>query len=219
MITLLTFTIAGREALLEECLASVSLQTDRRATHLVVNGTKDQIADRRNALKQIDTEYFAMLDDDDTIEPETIELCNLALEEFPGIGAVISEESRMSFDGKIEADNTRPSRRNYTNLMRHPTQFHHICVMRKDQIDFEWAARVHTRFGHGIEWLLAAGAGLRGGAVQIEDRLYNWRRNPTGLTSETHDSYQLVMQGLRNALATVPRKYPQYTPLEIFKRK
>jgi glycosyltransferase involved in cell wall biosynthesis len=73
-VTVITATIDGREALLRECIASVSAQT-RAVGHIVaLDWSRQGPAVVRNAaLKSISSQWVVFLDDDDLLDPLFVE--------------------------------------------------------------------------------------------------------------------------------------------------
>lgn len=75
MITVCTATIAGREEMLAECVASVKAQTLPVAEHLILLDTERKGGwwTKQQLLDQVKTEWCILLDDDDLIDPNYCE--------------------------------------------------------------------------------------------------------------------------------------------------
>jgi glycosyltransferase involved in cell wall biosynthesis len=81
-ITVITPTISGREALLEECTKSVQSQTMVPTKHLVGLDKKFEgpAAVRNRLLEEVETEWVSFLDDDDLLMPNHFEVHSLCMD-------------------------------------------------------------------------------------------------------------------------------------------
>lgn len=75
MITVITAALPSRPFMLAECIASVAAQTLRPAAHLVgVDlARRGSSAVRNDLLRAVGTDWTAILDDDDLIDPDHLE--------------------------------------------------------------------------------------------------------------------------------------------------
>ncbi len=73
-ITVITPTVAGREAFLADCKNSVNWQTQPVAEHIIENANGRKAPVVRNAMvKKVKTDWILTLDDDDWLYPEYVE--------------------------------------------------------------------------------------------------------------------------------------------------
>ena len=83
MITVLTASLPTRTAMLAECVASVAAQTYAAATHLVAVdiARAGSSAMRNRLLAAVDTDWTAILDDDDVLLPHHLGVLRVAADE------------------------------------------------------------------------------------------------------------------------------------------
>lgn len=183
--TALTLTQDGRQTLLSECTESIQ-QT--KAVHIITNCTGNYALDRIRSIEKVRTDFFAFVDDDDTLESDCDQIISAALKQHSDKGVIISDENIMSADGKTKKHFS--VRKSYLSAAMSPRNMHHLCLMRVDAIDIDGALEIHSEFGIGIDWCLKASAALRAKAIHVPRPLYNWRNTPNNMTSK--DSHRFL---------------------------
>jgi hypothetical protein len=190
-LTVITVSMPGREAILEEAIASVQAQTLRPAAHLVRIAPpvgrphQSQLAKERNVLiRQVQTEWIACLDDDDLFYPHHLEAIAPALEDADivytfGDGAQQGDVNAASPDQQLaglERSNYIP----YCAAMR-------TSLVREVGLygeDFDFERKVFPATGlHSEDWdlwvrLLRQGARLR----CVPEITWQYRMGPHSLT-------------------------------------
>jgi hypothetical protein len=164
--------LGGKSRWLDQCNASVAAALPLDANHIEQPMVKDYTEERFEALRSFP--YVGFVDDDDTIEPDTIRACIDALDSTDA-GIAFTLQRNVDEEG-TELFIQRPAA-NYLDIAMHPQALHHFALIRRSAVDDEplLAAR---QIGIGIDWLMKARAALTHGAVHVPMVGYNWRVYP-----------------------------------------
>lgn len=176
-------------------LASVREALPTGARHLVVQSDGTALgwnADLWDACRGADA--VAIVDDDDCVAPGAIAKCLKALE---ASGAALAFTDEAEIDGAGEFLRYGPrGRRSLMDLAMHPRCVHHLAMFRPSEVPYE-ARTVADRCGRGLDWLMRAAAGLRGGAVHVPAVGYLWRRHEGQDSALGEDAYAQALPSLR----------------------
>ena len=173
MLTIVTNTRYERPEMLERCKASVAAALPPGARHEIIPVFDNWGKNRYESL-MID-EYVAVVDDDDTIHPDSIKKCIEALE-ATGAGYAFTNEVVVDASGNILMPADK-SVKTYLGIASHPRTAHHLGVYRRSALN-EKALELHNMFNIGIDWFSAACASFsEGGAVFVPMDGYFWTRH------------------------------------------
>jgi hypothetical protein len=208
MLTVVTLTRNERPNLLARCKESVKAAMPAGGKHCVIECLSD-FANTRFMASQID-EFVAFVDDDDTIHPDSLKLCLLALKST-GFGLAVTNEIMVNLEGKL-IQHLR-GEKSYGGISKHPRTIHHLCVFRSNAVDHK-ALELNTQFGIGIDWFIKASAALKYGAVHVQIDGYSWTQHEHTMTRKDNpiynDRFIEMGEAIRNTWPRVD------TPLEIF---
>ena len=181
MISVVTNTRYERPELLERCRLSVQAALPPGARHEIIPIYSDWGIRRYESL--LIDEYVAVVDDDDTIHPDSIKKCIAALE-MTGAGFAFTNEVLVDESLNILGASDK-SARTYVGVSAHPRAAHHLGVYRSSAISPK-ALELHNRFNLGIDWFATASAVFsEGGAVYVPMDGYYWTR---------HDNQDTIIQ-------------------------
>lgn len=185
----------GRHA--RQSAASVVASLPPSAEFVLVQSSgdpQDWITDLWDACEAADA--VAIVDDDDLVVPGALQRCADVLERS-GAGLVFTDEDEIDEADARLGPGQRGTRR-LMDLAMHPRCVHHLAVFRPALVPPE-ALDVARECGIGLDWLLRAAAGLRGGAVHVPTVGYQWRRYPGQDSSAMAGRYRDAMPALRAA--------------------
>lgn len=192
-------TVTSRPAnpWLAEALESVRLTMPADAEHVVVHSDGTPAAWNSDLWAACaGTEAVAIVDDDDRVTRGALASCVHALEST-GVGLAFTDEDEIDECGHHLRNGLRRSRY-LMDLAMHPRSIHHLAVFRPALVPHA-ALDLAQRCGRGLDWLMRAAAGLRGGAVRVPMVGYQWRRHG-GQDSSAGvgaDAYAAAMPALR----------------------
>lgn len=192
---IVTVTARPANPWMVEALESVRATMPRDAEHLVVHS--DGTPARWNIdlwAACRDADAVAIVDDDDRVMPGALTSCMHALEST-GAGLAFTDEEEIDGRGERLRDGVRRSRC-LMDLAMHPRSIHHLAVFRPALAPHA-ALDLAQRCGRGLDWLMRAAAGLRGGAVRVPMIGYQWRRHGGQDSSNGTDVYAAAMPALR----------------------
>lgn len=177
--------------------AAVRASLPPRAEFVVVRSSgapQDWITDLWGACGGADA--VALVDDDDLVVPGALQQCADAIE-CSGAGLAFTDEDEIDEDGaRLGPGQSGPRR--LMDLAMHPRCAHHLAVFRPALVPRE-ALQVAQQCGIGLDWLMRAAAGLRGGAVHVPVVGYQWRRHRGQNSSTAAAQYRNAMPALRAA--------------------
>jgi hypothetical protein len=106
-----------------------------------------------------------------------------------------TDEEEIDEAGQRVRDGLR-RRRTLMDLAMHPRCVHHLAMFRPAYTPPE-ALALADRCGRGLDWLLRAAAGLRGGAVRVPMLGYQWRRHAAQDSASDGGVYARALPVLR----------------------
>ncbi len=178
-----------------EMLSSVAEGLPTGVPHIVVHsagGAKAWNQDLWAACQGADA--VAVVDDDDRVLPGAIAACLDALH-TTSAGLAFTDEEEIDAAGLHLRDGMR-RKRTLMDLAMHPRCVHHLAMFRPAYMPPE-ALALADRCGRGLDWLLRAAAGLRGGAVRVPMLGYQWRRHAAQDSTSDGDVYARALPTLR----------------------
>ena len=110
-------------------------------------------------------------------------------------GLAFTDEEEIDAAGLHLRDGMR-RKRTLMDLAMHPRCVHHLAMFRPAYMPPE-ALALADRCGRGLDWLLRAAAGLRGGAVRVPMLGYQWRRHAAQDSTSDGDVYARALPTLR----------------------
>lgn len=141
-----------------------------------------------------DAQAVAIVDDDDRVLPGALASCVNAML-ATGAGLAFTDEEEIDEHGRHLCDGLRRSR-SLMDLAMHPRCVHHLAVFRPALVP-KAALDLAQQCGRGLDWLMRAAAGLRGGAVRVPMIGYQWRRHGAQDSNAGADTYAAAMPALR----------------------
>ncbi len=190
-------TVTSRPAnpWLAEALESVRSTMPADAEHLVVRSAGTPAAWNSDLWAACaGAEAVAVVDDDDRVTPGALTSCVRALENT-GVGLAFTDEEEIDEHGQHLRDGLRRGRC-LMDLAMHPRCIHHLAVFRPALVPHT-ALELAQRCERGLDWLMRAAAGLRGGAVRVPVIGYQWRRHGAQDSSAGAGVYAAAMPALR----------------------
>lgn len=174
-LTVITHTRGADSApWLEECRASVASALPPGAIHQVIElppCSPQEFAQARWDSLPADG-YFCFVDDDDRIVNNSLNI-TLAAAVVSRAGCAFTGESKIDADG-VRTGQSAMRPMDYFEATLHPSNIHHLCMMRRDAID-QRCWDLQQKYGLGIEWFMKAHAAIVHGAVQVPIIGYEWR--------------------------------------------
>jgi hypothetical protein len=170
-LTVFTMTAGNRPESLAKCKDSVQKALREGMEHKIIVGT-DYINAKIEAVQT--PGYICFVDDDDYIEPDSLELMMKAIDKT-GAGSAIMWE-RIE-DEKGMAITTNDSQRRYMDVVISPMACHHPVVFATKFVPPE-ALEVARKANVAVDWLIQGSAMLAGGAVQVPKVGYHWVSHP-----------------------------------------
>lgn len=208
MLTVITHTRFDRPEMLERCKLSVSQALPEDAVHRVIHcPTTDDWLENRYT-DTIGCDYVAFVDDDDTIDKRSIELCLAALKET-GAGIAFTNEVTVHPDLTVIAHHD--SRKNYEAVRFLPRAIHHLCVMKADLIDPR-VLEMDREFKIGIDWFIKASVALVHDAVHVPYPGYNWTVHPGSYSVKTHKDFVQKIPGMSKMITELWGTRSGYIP-------
>jgi hypothetical protein len=187
-LTVVTHTNYRNLAWLEQCKSSVAAALPPGATHQIIDGSADWAKKRLEAV--LSDKYVALVDDDDIIDPRSLQLCVQALEES-GSGMAFTNESTANPDlSRITPVPDGP--KYYDRVGKFPREAHHLRVFRSSAIDPR-ALAMHNEFGFGIDWFLVCGAVLNHEAIYVPIHGYTWRIHKDSETTNKRQAWTYAL--------------------------
>lgn len=184
MLTVSTLTNFSRTDMLDRMQQSVALALPGGAKHLITHCAGNYAETRMAAM--LDSEYVAIVDDDDTISADSLQLCMQALDKS-GAGVAFTDEVVVDVNGvKLGVTN---SKRTYFGATLHPRAIHHLCVIKREAVN-KYALELHNKFGIGIDWFIKAGAALTHGAIHVPIEGYFWTQHPNQMYSTEKELFR-----------------------------
>lgn len=178
-----------------EALASVARELPFGMQHVVVHSSGGAAAWNRDLWDACQgADAVAIVDDDDLVLPGAIAACLAALQSA-GVGLAFTDEEEVDEAGHHLCDGVRRGR-TLMDLAMHPRCVHHLAIFRPEHAPWE-ALALANECGRGLDWLLRAAAGLRGGAVRVPMLGYQWRRHAGQDSSTDGGTYTRAMPALR----------------------
>lgn len=180
---------------LREAVASVAQTIPPSCEHVVVQSSGDPLDWNRDlwgACQEADA--VAIVDDDDIVLPGAVTLCAQALATHQ-CGLAFTDEQEIDAQGNPLREGMRRSRR-LMDLAMHPRSIHHLAMFRPSFVPPS-ALGLANECGRGLDWLMRAAAGLRGGAVRVPMIGYQWRRHGGQDSTSGADLYAAAMPALR----------------------
>ncbi|MBS0330792.1 MAG: hypothetical protein JSR30_13125 [Proteobacteria bacterium] len=178
-----------------EMLASVAEGLPKGVQHIIVHSEGGAGAWNRDLWAACQgADAVAVVDDDDRVLPGAIEACLTALRATRA-GLAFTDEEEIDEAGQRVRDGLR-RRRTLMDLAMHPRCVHHLAMFRPAYTPPE-ALALADRCGRGLDWLLRAAAGLRGGAVRVPMLGYQWRRHAAQDSASDGGVYARALPVLR----------------------
>lgn len=170
MLTVVTHTQFNRPEFLERCKESVAKALPANAEHKIILLDGNFEHGRYDAFKL--DEFVALVDDDDTIHPDSISMC---------LDALTSTDSDMAFTNEVVVDEKGNkisagdrSIRTFYGLSSGPRHAHHLVMIRTSAISPK-ALELGIKYGAGIEWFITVSAAFsRNKAIHVPLDGYNW---------------------------------------------
>ena len=211
MLSVVTNTRFERPELLERCKVSVAAALpDGCSSHEIIPIYSDWGRNRYESFRI--NEYVAVVDDDDTIHPDSIKKCLAALE-ATGAGYAFTNEVVVdtSLNILMPAD---PAVKTYIGIGTHPRTAHHLGVFRRSALN-EKALELHNKFNLGIDWFATACAAFsEGGAVYVPMNGYYWTRHDKQDTITHKGAYDASIgtmgQAIRSTFKMPFGRIPEY---------
>lgn len=177
-LTVITPTVAGREALLEECKESVKNQTVPVADHRwLLDVNRHGPALTRNVLvRDVETEWIAFLDDDDILLPNHFEVHQPFLDDYDVIfswGMVVHRDGGQAlFDSSYNPE----------RILQGHNSIPVTATVRRSLFNYVTGFRLEERFEDWALWrdLIYAGARFK----CIEEVTWHYRISPEARNSK-----------------------------------
>lgn len=194
-VRIVTVTSRPAHRWLCDSVQSVAASLPVGAQHLVVRSSGDPLAWNAHLWAACHgADLVAIVDDDDVVLPGAIASCMSAIKST-GAALAFTDEEEIDEEGRQLRVGMARSR-TLMDLAMHPRCVHHLAMFRPRMVPRS-ALDTANSCGRGLDWLMRAAAGLRGGAVRVPMVGYQWRRHSLQDSSVGADEYATAMPALR----------------------
>lgn len=209
-LTVITHTRFDRPELLTRCKESVSRALPKNSEHLIIECKDESNWAKARLDAALNKDFVAFVDDDDTVHPDSFNLCLAALEQS-NLGAACTFDCTVDIQGNKLREST--GERTYFASALHPRVVHHLCVMRSNLIDGK-CLDLHNEFGVGIDWFIRQSVVQLHGCITVPMIGYYWTEHKNQHTAKTESLYGPNIGPMSKLIRqTWPAKYNSKLPI------
>ena len=182
---------------LKRCRESVEAALFEGAQHKIVLCPKPNKFEETRFESSTSDEYTAIVDDDDTIEPDALKLCYAAMK-LHNLDLVFTDEVQhlVQHDKKYAS---RRGQRSFDDIHTSAQVIHHLVMMRSAAID-PYALELGVKFRTGVEWFFHASAALTGKVMHIPKVGYTWSRHGQQRSTEIMTTFNYHYSDMQKSI-------------------
>jgi glycosyltransferase involved in cell wall biosynthesis len=172
-LTVVTHTLKSWNRDLSRCVDSINAALPENGKHIIIetNDNDNFHKARYDAMSLDDIVIF--VDDDDYISPDSLKLCQQALEKTD-VGIAFTREVKISTDGRSFTSSPPKSSK---DILAGPEVIHHMVAYNTKHVS-ERSLRLLSTADSSAEWIMKTDALFRAGGIFIPIDGYYWIHHP-----------------------------------------